>query len=261
MLHASLDLPRAVRLALWGSAFLARDVDLPSVLRAVQRDDEPHSVSGAAAATSLADLLPDLAASGASALRVVLPVPGDPFGLAGPPSFTAEATDAGEAVLVEAGRAPIGLVPHVTEFGSTVEPGALVDWHAWQAEPAPPPAESLTDADRSLREAMRTATEALAGLDVSRWREDPADRIAGVRDGGLPRDAVPRGLDQRAARVLTSAARVRAIAALALEDDGASVTGWEAVERARTLREVDAVARRSMVTAVNSRVPQSPTSR
>lgn len=256
-----LDLPRAVRLALWGSAFLAGDTDLPSALRAVQRDDEPHSVSGAAGAAFLADLLPELATSGATGLRVVLPAPGDPFGLTGAPSFTAEATDVGEAVLVDRGPLHLGLVPHVTEFGSALEPGAMVDWHVSHVQAARPSAESLGDADRSLREAMRTATEALAGLDVSRWREDAADRIVGVRDGALRRDAVPRGLDARAARVVTSAARVRAIAALALEDDGASVSGWEATERSRTLREVDAVARRALATAVNSQAPETRTFR
>ena len=254
---AALDLPRGVRLALWGSAFLARETDLPSVLRAVQRDDETHTVSGVTSAGDLAELLPDLAASGATALRVVLPAPGDPFGLAGPADFTVEATDAGEAVLVEGGPVPLGLVPHVTEFGSVLEPGAIVDWRVSQVQPPRPLAESLGDADRSLREATRSATEALAGLDVSRWREDAAERISGVRDGRLPADAVPHRFDARAARVLTSAARVRAIAALALEDDGAAVTGWEAAERARSLREVDAVARRSLAIAANVEAPEA----
>lgn len=257
-----LDLPRAVRLALWGSAVLTGDIDPATALRAVQRDDEPHTVSGeAASASTVAELIAALASGGASRLRVALPAPGDPAGLRGPAAFTIAATDAGEAVVIEGDGPALGLVPVVTEFGSALEPGAMVDWVAFPAAPSPPPSDSLADADRSLREALRAATEVLTTLDVSRWREDAAERIAGVRDGGLPRDAVPPGTDPRAGRVLASAVRVRAIAALALEDDGASVTGWEASRRATVLREVDAVARRCLATAVNAQAPEARTSR
>lgn len=256
-----LDLPRAVRLAAWASALLDGETDLDTALRAVQRDDEPHTLSGDAAPfPTLADLLRGLAASGATGIRVALPAPGDPGGLAGPPGFTAEATDAGEAVLVEA-RAPLGLVPEVTEFGSVLEPGALTDWHVHLAVLPPPLPDGLGDADRSLREALRTATDMLSGLEVSRWREDAAERIASVRDGGLPQNALPPGTDPRAARVIGSAARVRAITALALEDDGGAVTGWEATRRAAALRDVDRVARRALAAAVNAQVSEPRTRR
>jgi hypothetical protein len=244
-----LDLPRSVRLALWGSAALRGDVPADTAVRAVQRDDEPHTVSGDAAGTTLPELLTELAASGVPGLRAVLPVPGDPLGLAGPPAFTTLATEAGEAVVADGPGGPLGLVPDVTEFGSVLEPGAMVEWRVQAIATPPPPAEGLGDADRLLREALREATEALAGLDVSRWREDAAERIVAVRDGGLVSDALPPATDARLARVLASAARVRAIVELALEDDGASVTGWEATERSRALRQVDQVARRALVAA------------
>jgi hypothetical protein len=254
-----LDLPRAARLALWGTAVLDGDTDAGTALRAVQRDDEPHGVDGdVTVASTLPELLAHLASVGATGLRAALPAPGDPCGIAGPPAFTAEAPDAGEAVLTCGTPVPWGLVPDVTEFGSVYEPGALVTWRVRQVAPAPPPSESLADAERALREAMRTATEALADLDVSRWREDAADRIAAVRDGSLARDVLPPAADPRVARVLATAARVRAIAGLALEDDGAAVTGWEATQRARALREVDAVARRCLATAVNSQTADRP---
>jgi hypothetical protein len=244
-----LDLPRSVRLSLWGSAVLRGAVPAEAAARAVQRDDEPHTVSGDVVATTLPALLSELAASGTSGLRAVLPVPGDPVGLAGPAAFTSLATEVGEAVVSDGRGATLGLVPDVTVFGSVLEPGAMVDWRVQAIAPPPPPSDNLGDADRQLREALREVTEALAGLDVSRWREDAAERIVAVRDAGLAADALPPATDARLARVLASAARVRAIVELALEDDGAAVTGWEATQRGRALRQVDHVARRALVAA------------
>jgi len=248
-----LELPRAARLALWGAASLRHDESPEVAATAVHGDDEPHTASGeAATAGTLEEVLRHLAAGGAHELRLALPAPGDPHGLAGPGAFTVEATDAGEAVLALTSGAPLGLVPEVTVFGSTWEPGAMVDWRVHQVNEPRPQADSLSDADRALRDALRTATEVLATLDVSRWREDAAERIVAVRDGGLAPHALPRGTDVRVARVLATALRVRAIVELALEDDGAAVTGYEATRRATALREVDVVARRSLAAAVNA---------
>ncbi|SDQ43229.1 hypothetical protein [Quadrisphaera sp. DSM 44207] len=266
-----LDLPRSARLAAWGSAVLDGRARAADAVRAVVRDDEPHAVGGGAdagldgvggpfaAVLDVPDLLTALERAGARGLRVVLPAPGDPSGLPGPAAFNADALEAGEAVLVDgevllhAGPGHLGAVPAVEGFGSVLEPGTRVTWHlAATAPPRAPEATSLADAERSLRTALAEATRALADLDVARWREDAADRVAAVRDGGLPRDALPPGTDGRAARVAASAARVRAVVALAVEDDGAAVSGYEAVARARSLRDVDAVARRALAVAVNA---------
>lgn len=256
-----LDLPRSVRLAIWTHAVLDGDADVRDAVRAVQGDDEPHTVTG-----DVPDLGADLTAalgwlSGRAAeVTVVLPVPGHPVGLPGPGELGAAAMDAGEAVLLDLRQpggpgAPdaVGLVPEVTAFGSWLEPGTLTEWRAWPTQrPRVVDLASLSEAERALREAMRTATEALADLDVARWRDDAADRIAGIRDGGLDRRLVPGGTPPRALRVLASAARVRAIVDLAAQDDGAAVNGWQAQHRSAALRDVDHVARRAMVAAVNS---------
>lgn len=251
-----IDLPRSARLAAWGTAALRRDVPLAAAVRAVQRDDEPHTASGDAPAADLAELLEGWRAAGHRGLRVVLPVPGDALGLPGPPSFNVEALDVGEAVLTDdedgAGRR-WGAWPDVTEFGSALEPGAMVDWRAELVRPpAAPPSTTLADAERQLERALSRALDALHRLDVARWREDAADRIALVRDGGLPRDAVPASTPPRAQRVLGTAVRIRGIVALAAEDDGSVVTGWEARGRTDALRGVEAVARHAVVAAVNA---------
>lgn len=252
-----LDVPRSVRLAAWGSAVLRAEVPVAAAVKAVTRDDEPHDVGGDASpagAADLASLLSGLPGRAAS-LRVVLPVPGDVLGLPGPAAFNVDALDAGEGVLTDpTGTEPaLGLVPMVTEFGSEWEPGAMVTWHVHEVAPRRViDWGSLGEAERALRLALTQATEALATLDVARWREDAADRIAAVRDGGLPRDVMPPTSDQHAVRVLATAARVRAIVALAAEDDGATISGWEATQRMQALIDVDGVARRAMAAAVDT---------
>ncbi|MGQ7351179.1 hypothetical protein ACUN7V_10995 [Quadrisphaera oryzae] len=274
-----LHLPRSARLAAWGSALLSGRTDPATAVRAVVGSDEPHGVTGGEplpgwqdtgpagspgapgdpGGAPLAQLFAGLASAGARCLRVALPAPGDPAGLPGPAEFSAEAVEAGEAVLVDGelllldGVGRLGLVPHVSWFGSAWEPGAEVTWRVFPTwSPKAPDGTTLADADRSLRTGLTEATRVLAGLDVARWRDDAADRITAVRDGALATSELPPGCPDRAVRVVASAARVRAIVELASEDDGAAVSSSEALERARSLREVDGVARRALAVAVNA---------
>jgi len=62
---------------------------------------------------------------------------------------------------------------------------------------------------------------------------------------------LPPSTPPRCVQVLATAARVRAIVALASEDDGAAVTGHEALRRSEALRELDSVCRRAMAAAAN----------
>jgi len=260
-----LELPRSVRLAAWGTAVLGGQATLEAAVRAVTGDDEPHTVGAddrvaLAAGAGLADVLGRLADLGTPGLRVVLPAPGDVAGLSGPPAFNVAALAAGECVLSEpvtqgwaaALAMPLGLVPQVTLFGSAWEPGALVEW---RVHPVNPPrvtvVGTLAEAERELREALIAATDTLARLDVARWRDDAADRVAAVREGTLPDRALPPSAPGRTARVLATAARVRAIVELAAEDDGAAVTGHEAQQRSAALRALDGVSRRALAAAVN----------
>jgi hypothetical protein len=276
-----LDLPRSVRLVLWLRAAIEGRATVRDVLRAVRGDDEPHTTDWADDDTTAwatpgsrdsqdLDVALEWLLPRAAGVQVVLPVPGDVVGLRGPGAMSTAAMDAGEGVFVDLSPDPwgaaagsagagsvdaVGLVPEVMEFGSWLEPGAMVTWRAWPASARPAPVgdmASLAEADRMLREALREATEALADMDVSRWREDASDRIAAIRDGGLDRRAAPGSTPPRALRVLASASRVRAIVDLAMQDDGAAIVGWQASARRATLRDVGEVARRAMVAATNS---------
>ena len=246
---ATLALPRSVLLALW----LATSCDPATARDAVQDDDEPHTVLGA----DHAELRGLLAAHAGPTTQVaaVLPVPGDPA--SAPVEVTAAATLAGEAVLL---RTPQGrctaLVPDVQRFGSALEFGHLVTWRAVETSDWRPAVlahlGSLADAERELREGLATATEALLDLDVARWRPDAAAQVAAVRDAMLPASRLPGGIEGRRVRVLASGARLRAIVALATQDDGGAVNLWQADQRSTALREVDRVARRALAAAATS---------
>jgi hypothetical protein len=235
-------------------------------------DDEPHDVIAEApldhvvessrsnGTTPLEALLLGLRDRGVRRLRVVLPAPGDVLGLPGPPEFNAAALEAGECVLTEPIETPDGpsadrwgLVPVITMFGSVWEPGSMVSWHVRPValRGAGQPA-GLGEAERELTQALHLATDELARLDVARWRDDAAQRVEAVREGAIPAGVLPPAAGARPVRVLGTAARVRAIVALASEDDGAAITGFEAQRRAETLRDLDAVSRRAVMAAVNA---------
>jgi len=257
-------LPRSARLAAWGTAVLTGAAAPDQAIRAVTGDDEPHRVElsedlapgiSVPGECGLRELFGVLAGADATGLRLVLPAPGDVLGLPGPPAFNVVALEAGECLLVECAdpdAVPLALVPEVVEFGSVWEPGAMVTWRLYATNARRiTDVGSVADADRELRTALATATQELSRLDVARWREDAADRVAAIRDGGLSRASLPPGTPPRCVHVLSIAARVRAIIALAGEDDGAAVTGHEALRRAEALRGLDAVSRRAVTAAVN----------
>ena len=259
-MEIALELTRSVLLALWlGGDGAGRG----PLLHAVQSDDEPHLVRFEPTAdepvrddltTRPLSALLDVLEPGPRETATVLPAPGD-LG-ATPAAVSAAATDAGEAVLVRTGHTSVVAVPVVERFGSDLEPGHMVTWEVtavsdWR-QAVHAHTGSLTEAERDLRQGLLQATEALQRLDVARWRPDAAEAIVALRDIGLPAWRLPDSLDGRAVRVLTSAARLRAIVMLAAQDDGAAVNLWQADQRSTALRDVDRMARRAMAAAATT---------
>lgn len=251
-------LPRSVLLALWlGAARGPGDVE--RAVRAVQGDDEPHTVvlAGDAAASSagapgggpddLPALLDRWVGARVRAVAALLPAPGHPSGV--PATVAPEALDAGEAVLVTTGAGTFAAVPGVERFGSDLEPGHLVTWTVHAVDPWEThvlgAVGDVTEADRELRGALGTAVEALDHLDVARWREDAADAVAQLRSPLDLRGWVPPTTDARRVDVLSRAARLRAIVDLAVVDDGAAVNLWQSDQRSAALHAVDHAARRA----------------
>jgi hypothetical protein len=260
---ATAALPRSALLCAWGTAILRGDVAAVRAVRAVQGDDEPHTILLAddplvRPCDDLPSLLESLRAAGTTGLRLVLPVPGDLSGLAGPAEVNAEAVDAGEC-LITVGGAPLVLVPLVESFGSALEPGHLVTWWVHDARTAPEGTTSLIDAERQLREVVGTATRQLGDLGLgdstlSRRGPELLDRLADVRHATGPCAELPAGLPARSLRVLDLAWRVRTIVELADEDDGGAVSGWDTVRRAQALQDLDRAGRHAMVAALNAAV-------
>lgn len=238
-----LELPRSALLALW-----LPTSDPTGLATAVQGSDEPH--------TGLAEVVRDWGGPGV-VVAAALPVPGDAAAV--PPAVSAVAQEAGECVLLERrasggeGTTAAVAVPDVAEFGSDLEPGWLVTWRLVPVEPWSTrflgTVGSLAEAELELRTGLQRATEALASLDVARWRDDAAEAIARLRGEGAPPWDLPAGLSPRRVRVLALAARLRAIVDLATVDDGGAVNLWQADQRTAALRDVERVARRALASA------------
>jgi hypothetical protein len=232
-------LPLSARFALWFSAWASGAVSLDDARDAIVGGDAAHDVVG----------LPDrpepvpailalglLRSEGATAAGLALPVPGDPHGLAGPGPFNTEALDAGESVVLDG--TDLGLVP--------VRTGAGVIWSCHRAvsrRAVPDPSE----ADTFLRQALLTASDTLADLDVARWRPEVADELMALRQHADY--SFPSGMAPRAIRLASLATRCRGIVDLALVDDGGSVTAAEAEARRAALTPLDHAARRGLVAA------------
>jgi hypothetical protein len=247
-----------VLLALW-LAFPPTEADRARrAARSVHGEDEPHLVTGASDVVADGGTLEDLLAVWHPAgparpvhTAALLPVPGDVSGLT--PAVARPAVDAGECVLVAVGDRSWAAVPEVVRFGSAWEPGHLVTWHLhevpdWRMR-LPGLVGSLADAELDLRRALVEATEALAGLDVARWRPDAAQTLAALARDSTPTWPFPRGLPPRALHVLVRALRLRAIVELATADDGGAINLWQADQRSAALRDIDHAARRAVAAA------------
>jgi hypothetical protein len=231
------DLEESAVLALWLTAWLRGEVSLDDARDAVVGPDAAHDVAGGdGAMTPFILAVGAWRSMGATGASLALPVPGDPLGLAGPPGFNAEALEAGQAVVLLG--AGVGLVP--------VRAGAGVVWRTLPAAPLPP-SEGVPAAEHALRRALSASADRLVDLDVARWRPEVADELMDLRKPlTLP---VPATLPGRAQALLALASRCRRITALALADDGGSVTAREADVRREALLPLDAAARRAVVAA------------
>lgn len=237
------ELDEATVLALWLTAWLRGEVSLDDARDAVVGSDAAHDVldvpgppEEAGTSTPLILALGRFRAAGASGASLALPEPGDPLGLAGPPSFNSEAFDAEQAVVVRG--TGVGLVP--------VRAGAGVVWRCLPATP-PPPSHGVADAERELRRTLTLTAEALSDLDVARWRPEVADELMDLRRPlALP---VPASISGRTQALLALATRCRRIVWLALEDDGNAVTAREIDARRQALLPLERAARRAVVAA------------
>jgi len=238
-------LPAAVRLAWWGTAWLRGHVVADHLMDAVVDQDATHVLTfDGSAAEPLLTGLGRLRSAGADALGAAVPAEGDPVGLGGPAAFNAAALEAGEAVVAldAASFAVAGLVPNRV--------GAAVTWSVMDAERRQLP--DVGEADRALRSALMEAADALAGLDVARWRPEVADRLMNLRH--RPRLAAPPGVPPRCVELAARGLQALEIVELAREDDGGALTALEAAARRDALLPLGRAGRRALVAAASPEV-------
>jgi hypothetical protein len=240
-----LTAPRSAALTGWGNAWLAGIVGLDDVMTHVHASlgdqPAPHTLAGEPLVLGLGQLR----ATGARRLRLLLPVPGDPAGLPGPPALNRNAIDAGEAVIVVGPTPPLALVPRVVTHGCAAE-GTLesVHWEMTTAACNPAPTAGLRAAELELADAIRTTTATLVDLDIAGARPEV---LAVLRDRGYqpPAPTLPPGYPPSAHALLARAARLAELLDLAARDDGAAVSAGEVTHRAAALRGLHAAVRRA----------------
>jgi hypothetical protein len=241
----SSPVPASVRLAWWGTAWLRGHVVADHLIDAVLDQDAAHLVAFPDSGVEpLVTGLGRLRSAGADALGAALPAVGDPVGLGGPGPFNAAALEAGEAVVAvdAASFALAGLVP--------TRVGAAVTWSVMEAQRRQLP--DVGEADRALRKALPETADALARLDVARWRPEVADRLMDLRH--RPRLDAPPGVPPRCVELAARGVQALEIVELALEDDGGALTALEAEARRAALLPLGRAGRRALVAAASPEV-------
>lgn len=249
----STALPASCRLAWWATSWLRGHVVTDLLVDAVIGEDATHAVAGLSAAglpgddstDTLVTALGRLRTAGATGFGAALPVEGDPVGLGGPRAFNTAALETGEAVVVGGagpGGASLGLVPGRV--------GAAVTWSAHPAERRQLP--DVGEADRGLRAALLETVDALARLDVARWRPEVADRLMDLRH--RPHVVAPAGVPPRCVDLAARGMQAVEIVELALEDDGGAVSSYEVESRRGALLPLERAGRRALVAACSPEV-------
>ncbi|WP_372729593.1 hypothetical protein [Nocardioides sp.] len=240
-------LPDAARLAWWATAWLRGHVVTDLMIDAVIDADATHTISGlgelglgGGPTETLVAGLGRLRVEGATGLGLVFAAEGDLVGLGGPTGFNTAALEAGEAVV--AVGTTIGLVP--------IRVGAAISWVAHRAERRQLP--DVGEADRALRAALLETGDALAALDVARWRPEVADRLMNLRH--RPALSAPEGVPARCVDLAARAIQALDIVWLALEDDGGALSAHEIAARRTALLPLERAGRRGLVAACSPEV-------
>ncbi|WP_285704816.1 hypothetical protein [Microtetraspora sp. NBRC 16547] len=229
-----MDSPISAVLVSWGNAWLGGHVGLDEAVDHVERAGGPQVVADGPRESTLRAFLAGLRADGLGSFRLALPIPGDPLGLAGPPTFNISAIEAGQAAIAVLRGRRLGLVPEADRRGSSY---SGVRWTVVESADSEPYVPSLAEAEQALTAAMRAATNALVGV------AGPGPGTPALKDGG---ETLAPGYSGRAHRVGALAARL----AMALDLAGErGLTSGQLAARSEALRELDRAVRRARVAA------------
>lgn len=228
----------SVRLASHLNALIHGQLSVEVAAHAITEPDVAHHVVDRdqrlgldpLTAHPLEAVLPTLRIAERDGWVLAMPVPGGLGALRGPRPLNEAALEAGEAVVgITAG---VGLVP--------LQVGPAVQWQVFAAER---PFTTLTpyDAERALNEVVLEAAATLTSLQIAAGTRPKSDR--GLR--------LAPGYPSRQLATAERAARLMQAADVALADDGAAISVYEADERARVLRRLRAAASDALCAAVS----------
>ena len=273
----------SVSLSVWANAWLAGAAAPDDVLDALSQWAPRHSVTAydsvAAGSTGLPwpdmnhsgtmSLLQTLrtaagAPTGAPAISVVLPVPGDVRGLPAGTQFQRDAVTAAEAIVINGGPSSqaVGLVPDFeyddSEIYDNSDEAELsgLSWTVYSL-PAPPVSEhiDLGEAEFALRSAVRSAADALGAIRAEAGGmefADPRKLVEQVMESSGQHRA-PDHAPSRALRVLENAAHIDAIVTVS---SGLMPIGLQSSSEAQianeALRPLAAVVRSARLAAVTA---------
>lgn len=181
--------PRAVLLGPWLVACLRGDIGPDDMAETVRDEDPRHLVLDADVLHELRDLPGMVRAT--TAVRVVVPGPGDPAGLAGPTAFNGAAIEAGSAIVL--GGLDLGLVPE--------EDARTIVWRLQPALMGPP--EDPAEASRLLRRELTVAATDLAAAGVRDWAPEIPDLL--LNADHRPAPDLPRGWDSARVQIVDRA--------------------------------------------------------
>ncbi|GAA1013871.1 hypothetical protein Aple_085500 [Acrocarpospora pleiomorpha] len=252
------DSPISATLVAWGNAWLTGHVGLDEAVDRVERAAGPQLVAVpvdaastteaagsplpaevSASAAELADVplrgfLADLRGEGLTSFRLALPAPGDPLGLTGPPAFTRSAVAAEQAAIAVLAGKRLGLVPAEDRRGSSY---SGVRWATMPAATTDADVPQLAEAERALTLTMRSATDALIGVD------GPTQGFPSLDSAD---EALAPGYPGRAHRLGALAARLALALRLA---DERGLTSSQLTTRNEALRDLDRAVRRARIAA------------
>ncbi|HEX2903189.1 MAG TPA: hypothetical protein VHO01_06980 [Jatrophihabitans sp.] len=252
------DHRRCARLAAWGSAWLAGTAAFDQVLDAVTGRGRVVAGPGfeADGLNPVGVALTEWRRAGSAALRLVLPVPGDVRGLAGPAGFRATALDAGQAVF--------GNGFGVTVVAGPVTPssaGRELVWHRAASDAPAAPFElashpvastaGLADAEYELAEAIRQTASEFTRRGATSWLTDIAPALSDARRAG-ERLHLPASHPARAVRLIAQAERLTAVFSVLDRDDTGAVTAGELAERSQALAPLRLAVRQALLAGYNA---------
>ncbi len=211
------ELPVSVRLALWGSASLARPVaDRPPWAALVRRCAPDAQTLDAEATAATLSAWADL---GERVICPVLPRAGDLGGLPrGGPDLVGAAVDAGECVIAPALGA--ALVPALEEVGPPGDVLVTIHWHGYDCQPVPRhrlEGQDVRSARRDLATTLAESTRALERLDAAAWAPDGTRALAEAQlSADRERWGLPPGVEPSHLAMMAQAAAVASMCDLAV---------------------------------------------